>query len=414
MKLAMYTEWLEPGPETDALLKTLAEGAQFKGLRDIPQSERDQMPEGDFAGPNRSFPIQQAVDVGAAAQSLGRAKGNRASIKRRIINIAYRKGDAFVAQLPEDWKKKADQKTAGLIERVLGLFKTRAAQSIDQMTNSDLQQKLFNALCSIEPECVCVEGWFPVTDPAHVVYTVREATGMVEPYGMYPLYDYVLYERAFDLSDSGVVTLNNARIEVEPVTTWEPVEGTSPKAAETKAACTCQSKSATVPAVPVAKEKIMKEATTKVLAAVTPEQEDAIVAFAANGFKATEVVREVTKEVVKEVPGAPVELTREQAIEKFGLGDAVKVAADKRAASVKTLKDSGRCTITDEKLNAMSQDELDGLVKLMGDVKAPTNKVAQVAHVRTAATQVEGADDAAIPAGASLDDKIKAARAAKK
>jgi hypothetical protein len=108
-------------------------------------------------------------------------------------------------------------------------------------------------------------------------------------------------------------------------------------------------------------------------------------------------------------------MTREQAIEKFGLGDAVKVAAEKRAASVKTLKDSGRCTIADEKLNAMTQDELDGLVKLMG-APAPKAKTATVDFsARVAAGQVEGTEEQTVIAPPqSIDERIKAARAAKK
>lgn len=103
MDKSMYEAWLEAGPETDALIKT---------LRDIPQSERDKMPAEDFAGPNRSFPIQKPEDVAAAAHSLGRAKGNRDAIKRRIISIAYRKGAAYVAHLPEAWKRGAKSKAA--------------------------------------------------------------------------------------------------------------------------------------------------------------------------------------------------------------------------------------------------------------------------------------------------------------
>jgi uncharacterized protein DUF2213 len=404
----MYAGWLEDGPETDQLLKT---------LRDIPQTDRDKMAEEDFAGPNRSFPIAEPEDVKAAAESLGRAKGNRASIKRKIIAIAYRKGDTFTAQLPDDWKKKSDQKAMSLFARFMQAFK--GAQSPDQMSAGDLQSKLYQALAEKEAELVCVETYFPVSDPAHVVYTVREASGMIDPYGGYPLYNYVLYERSFELSDSGVVTLNDARIEVQPVMSYEPVEGASPvKAAEANKdiedpVCSChktETAGSTVPAVPASQELNMKDATKKVLEALTPEQEDAIVAFAGQGFKAAEKVveKEVVKEVTKEVP---VEMTREQAIEKFGLGDAVKAAEAKKTASVATIKANKANTFTDAQLAAKDQSELDAILALAGTaVKA----AGSVDFGGRGAGKEEAGNEAGVAPVASLDEKIKAARAAKK
>ena len=70
-------------------------------------TDRDKMDEADFAGKDRSFPIKTPADVNDAARSIGRAKNNFSpeQIKKNIIRIAKRKGPAFVAQLPEDWKK---------------------------------------------------------------------------------------------------------------------------------------------------------------------------------------------------------------------------------------------------------------------------------------------------------------------
>lgn len=66
--------------------------------------DRDKLPAEDFAGPDRSFPIVEPKDVHDAAQSLGRAKGDRDAIKAKIIAIAKRKGADFEARLPEAWK----------------------------------------------------------------------------------------------------------------------------------------------------------------------------------------------------------------------------------------------------------------------------------------------------------------------
>jgi hypothetical protein len=400
----MYTEWLTEGPETEALLKT---------LRNIPQSERDKLPKEDFAGPNESFPIVEPVDVHDAAQSLGRAKGNRASIKRKVVAIAYRKGDSFVAQLPDDWKRATSQKAATLFQRVLSVFK--GMQGADEMSDQSLRSKLSDALREKEgANFYCVEAFSPVVDPAHVVYTMREPTGQFYDWGE-PVYDYVCYERAFDLSDAGVVTVNDARIEVQLVQTFEPSEGASPSilAAEAKdknaaasAPCSCK-KALTVPAEPALEElKTMKDTTKKVLEALTPEQEDAIVAFAGNGFKAAEKVVETVKEVMKEVP---VEMTREQAIEKFGLGDAVKAAEARKTASVAAIKACKGNKFSDAQLAAKGQDELDAILALTGTAV----KAASVDFGGQGGAKDES-NEGNVDAAPSIDDRIKAARAVKK
>ncbi len=72
--------------------------------------DRDKIPAEDFAGEHRSFPIVTPGDVSDAASSLGRAKGQDTDeIKRRIIEIAHRKGPKFVAELPEAWKTDKEQ-----------------------------------------------------------------------------------------------------------------------------------------------------------------------------------------------------------------------------------------------------------------------------------------------------------------
>jgi phage head maturation protease len=70
-------------------------------------ADRDKIPDGDFAGRNRSFPIVTPGDVSDAAASIGRAGPDNHShdqIKRNIIQIARRKGPQHEAQLPQKWR----------------------------------------------------------------------------------------------------------------------------------------------------------------------------------------------------------------------------------------------------------------------------------------------------------------------
>lgn len=80
--------------------------------------DRDKLPESDFAGRNRSFPIVTQADVSDALQSIGRAGADNYSheeLRRRIIEIARRKGFS----VPEDDKKKdkaGDAALAGVVK----------------------------------------------------------------------------------------------------------------------------------------------------------------------------------------------------------------------------------------------------------------------------------------------------------
>jgi hypothetical protein len=90
--------------------------AAIEVRRDIPQAERDAMDAADFAGKDRSFPINRPEDVAAAASSLGRAGDDNYGsdeLKARIIAIAKRKGPAYVAQLPDAWRDGAEDSDSG-------------------------------------------------------------------------------------------------------------------------------------------------------------------------------------------------------------------------------------------------------------------------------------------------------------
>lgn len=363
---SMYTEWLEPGEPTDSLLKT---------LRNISQADREKMPAEDFAGPNMSFPIEIPGDVADAARSIGRAKGDRAAIKRKIVAIAYRKGDSYVAQLPDGWKRdqgKVARMVTAARTAVAQFFGVKAAQDAGEMGSGDLKQKLHEALKEVEPSVVCVEDYFPVTDPAHVVYTVAVPDG-IDPYGNYPIFDYVLYERAFDLSDSGVVTLSKERFEVHPVMRWEPVEGASPtvasqvsKDAAQGAPCSCQHREA--PAVASTKEeKNMKTKAELVtfLETATEEQLQALSAAAEGKKPEAPVVAAAAVETPK-TPSFDELLASAPAETRDAIQEGVRIGKEKKAATIKALKDTGRCTFSDEALGAMSQAQLDQLVSLAG------------------------------------------------
>ena len=73
-------------------------------IKYIAEHERAAIPAGDFAGPNRTFPIRNQVDVMHASHLIGHAADPQA-VKRKIIEIARRKG----LDIPESWETGADE-----------------------------------------------------------------------------------------------------------------------------------------------------------------------------------------------------------------------------------------------------------------------------------------------------------------
>lgn len=387
-----YAAWLVPGPETDALLKTLSALAVA-----------DTLAADDYAGPNKSFPIATADDIASAASAIGRAKGDRSSIKRKIVAIAYRKGDAYVAKLPADWQRTDTQKNAtmrGLIQKFKAFF--RGSQNADEMTTTDLKRKLYEALQDVEPGLVCVEDYFPVTDPAHVVYTIQVPTGQVEQYGdlTYPIYDYDLMERAFTLSDQGTVSLSDTRFEVQPVMRYEPVEGTSPTVASDKnagagAPCSCKDNEA--PTTANKETDMSKEKVTAFLATATPEQVTALMATVEP--KVAEVVAPVVAAAAPAVvvtpavvePKAPTFdeiLATADPATRSAIAEGRRLGMERKAATITALKATKRCTFTDVQLDAMDQAGLDQLVALAGsNVRAAVDFSAQAPRVASEGTE---------------------------
>jgi hypothetical protein len=101
------------GADVQAIAKAIADQLAKVAKRDFDPNvgggvDRDRIPDEDFAGPDRSFPIVTPADVSDAVHSLGRTKHDRDAIKRRIIEIARRKGPEFEAELPESWKGGGD------------------------------------------------------------------------------------------------------------------------------------------------------------------------------------------------------------------------------------------------------------------------------------------------------------------
>jgi hypothetical protein len=80
--------------------------AGYVAARDIPAKERKEAKDSDFIIPsNRSYPILVPADIPAAIHAFGLGKSGISfeEFKKRVKEIAHRKGPAFVAKLPKSW-----------------------------------------------------------------------------------------------------------------------------------------------------------------------------------------------------------------------------------------------------------------------------------------------------------------------
>jgi hypothetical protein len=349
----------------------------FKTLRNIPMSERDKMPAADFAGPNRSFPIAEPGDVGAAAQSLGRAKGDTDPIKAKIISIAYRKGPAFYSHLPEAWKRKKDQKNAGsILARIASLIFGQAAMDMSDM---DLRQELEDELRKVDSRTLSLG---PVYDD-YVVYTVF-GTEMAH------------YKRTYQLADDGSVTFGDP-LAVEPVHSWEPMTA-SKHEDTTQTGDKVMTKCELVKFLETATEDQVKALSAAVEAKVEPKVEPKAEATA---------IRVETEKAEKTEPKAPTfdEVLATATPEvRDSIRAGVKIAADKKTATIAALKATGRNDFADEQLASKSQCELDRMLKL-ADVKAAVDFSGRGTARETEKTEA--------PAAPDLTAAIRAARGQK-
>lgn len=422
---------------------------EFQTLRNIPQSERDKMPAEDFAGPNRSFPIAEPEDVAAAASSLGRAKGNKDAIKKKIIVIAYRKGDDFVAKLPETWKKKKDQRSAigVLLGRVMSAF--RAEQNPDEMSDADISRKLTQAIRAKDPRAYYPVAVYDRAEPYSCVYEVySDGTSRY-------------YSREFSMDAAGTITLGDPT-EVEPILTYEAVgamDNTDPLTTAAAAlaaavvterkACGCGGQEPAPAALSQEQETNMQKAERiKVLSAkltsggfagladpkfletASDAQLDNLEKLAGEGAPAASTtaapaaaapaavatpaaVPAVAAPAVAAAPKAP---TADEFVasapSEIGdvLRDAMAQAKGRKDATIKVLVGSGRCDLNEATLGAKSQSELDSLVKLAGLAAIPAQVDYSAKGVSRAANTTESQ---VVPAAPDLTTAIRASRGQK-
>lgn len=287
----------------------------------------------------------------------------------------------------------------------------RAARSAGDLTANDVRMKLDQAIRALDPRVYYVDDYAPGKGEVY--------------YSVYADGKYECYSRKYTLAADGSVTISGDPVEVEPVLSYEPVSKTEvvaaaaaePAITAAAASCSCQHpKVEAAPAVeaeavaPVvsatstAKENgtMTKDELIAKLADASPEQ----LANAALAFSTPAAAAPAPAAVAEPVAAAAAtpQLTDE---EKEALAFGTKALRAAKAASIKALKDSGRCKISDERLNAMSQSALDELVALTGvEAAAP----AAVDYGLNGAPRAAAAAEEEVPAAPDMMAGLRAAR----
>jgi hypothetical protein len=284
------------------------------------------------------------------------------------------------AQTGEPMATTEKKKSTSWIGRLMQTF--RGLQNPDEMSDNDVRRSIGDALRAVDPRAYYPEAVY--TD--YFVYCVYSGDGGMS-----------YYRRGYTLDANGSAVLSGDPVEVEPVLTYEDVapELTAAAASEPSptntpagAGCSCH----TAP-ITTAKEQTMDKATrikaliekskgmfteadSKFLETASDEQlaafESRVPAEVPATPKAVEPVVAAAAAVAPKAVTFDELLANASPETRDSINEGIRIGRERKVASIATLKASGRCTISDEKLTAMSQGELDQLVKL-ADVKVATD-----------------------------------------
>lgn len=290
----------------------------------------------------------------------------------------------------------------GIIARVLSTIRTLMNPS--EMSDNDIRRKIAEALQKADPRAYYPDAYY--AEQNTFVYSVYTDGGVK------------YFKRGYSLSEDGNVTLVGDPKEVEPVLRYEDVgtsseEVTAAQQAAPVACGTCAQKTSCPCKTPasLSQETNMKreDLITKLEGVADDKIESFLSSLETPAPAAPAQEAAASPTAAAQAPAVTFEslLAAAPADVREGIESQMRAARERKAASIKTLRDSGRCDLSDEILNAKSQSELDALVKLAGvTVEAPRNiDFSALGQARTPEVAQKEA-----PAAPNLQERILAAR----
>lgn len=278
--------------------------------------------------------------------------------------------------------KGAQDMTRGLRERLQALMGAvlGLAQSPEEMSDNDVRRKLYEAARASDPRVAYIEAVYAAKN-LFVYCTYQDD------------YSMKYFERNFSVGEDGAVLLSGDPVQVEPTLVYNPLgEAQAPPTQVTTASgasCSCQHAPKVQKENDMTKTERVKALINKVKALTEADQaalealsDDLLTKLEQMGVVETPATEEpetpavapaaaaAAPAAVAVAPAAAEPVTLEALLAaapqevRESFAALTKASGDRKAATIKSLKDSGRCKIADEALLAMSQGELDNLVTL--------------------------------------------------
>jgi hypothetical protein len=319
---------------------------------------------------------------------------------------------------PEGEPKSLRQKLLALVGRTEEEpFPFLTAEQRTNTTVMELMRELDSQLRAVEPGYIYIED---------VDLDARTVQYCVSPENVWLTYQRTYRQRG----DS--ITINDDRVQVEAVTRYEPVSANA--AATTTSGsrkAVCQTPAA--PAVTASEENPNMKTKAEIIAGLIAsgrfkeaqraalEATDEIVLQAIDTTPAETAEAKATREAAAaaaetaRVNAAAAAAARPRTLEQYVteappeirevLNGALATAKAKKDATIASLKASGRCAYSDTELSALSQSDLDKMVKLAG-----ITEPAAVDYSLSGPAPRANADNGEIPKPAHFADRIRANR----
>lgn len=322
---------------------------------------------------------------GACSVEMGCGAPRAASVHLVTERGLERIGDENMTVPNKDKRSLRDR----LVDLMPSLKLRTNAGEDGSISDGELRNRLDSAIRAVEPGYYWIDDVFP--EQSLVVYTVA------------PEEKWEMYQRSYALDANNNVTLNDDRVVVEPTLTYTPTGTTSdePVTAAAASSCGCGSttnggnmkKEQRIAALIAASKGRYVETDKTWLMQVPDERLTALEQNSDAGPKGDPIPGAPTGDTGSQrndpPPPAPAQPRndppppaerRDNAVprtaEEFlgtlpaDVADSVRqgmrIAEQRKAASIKALKDTGRCKLTDAELNGRTQDQLDQLVELAG------------------------------------------------
>ncbi len=303
----------------------------------------------------------------------------------------------------------SETKRSGWVSRTLAAI-MRVMQSPDEMSDNDIRRKLSEALQAVDPRAYWPEAFYP--EKGIVIYSVYDGSKVT------------CYRRNYSLGTEGAVTLSGDPVEVEFVGSYEDVGGSDEDVtaaaahqnAGTGAPCSCQ-KPSEAPITASSGDPMTRDALKLALPTASDAQLESIAAVFTPAAPAAEAVAAAPVADPAALAAKPAQPTFEQLMAaapadvREGIAASMRAASARKTETIAALKASNKlpASYTDQRLNGMSQTELDEVAALAGVQFGATSAAVDYSGQGVAVTRSLAGQEAGVAPAPDFTAALRAA-----